>query len=61
MLQKAPRYSGMRNPLMGGQSPQHTHGVATQHPIGGIKKGNPIGEFQIGRRSESKKVKEIFG
>ena len=60
MLQKAPKYSGMRNPLTGGQSPQQTHGVAAQHPIG-VEKGSPIGEFQIGRRSESKKVKEIFG
>jgi len=55
---KGPAYKGLANPLLGKHNVQ---GLQAQHPIGGVKKGNPIGEFQIGRRSESKKVKEIFG
>ncbi len=56
---KGPRYSGMSNPLRGGQA-QSVHGVPTQAPIG-VKQGHPIGRFQIGQRTQSSKVKEIFG
>ena len=53
MLQRAPRYTGMTNPLFG----------AEKHAAVGAKskKAHSIGEFQIGRKSESSKVKEIFG
>ena len=53
MLQKRPVYRGISNPLFG----------AEKHAAVGAKskKAHPIGEFQIGRKSESSKVKEIFG
>lgn len=56
---KAPRYSGMQNPLKGKQ-PQGIHGVGAQRPIGVAHK-NPIGKFEIGKRSHNSKVKEVFG
>ena len=55
---KGPAYKGLANPLLGKHNAQ---GLQAQHPIGGVGQESPIGSFKIGRKSESKKVKEIFG
>lgn len=57
MFSKAPTFKGLGNPLKGAEK----HAAVGAKTSVGVKKPDPIGEFKIGRKSESAKVKQIFG
>lgn len=59
---KLKKWKGLQPPALGAapKSPSGKSGIRS--PIGkGSGASSPIGQFQIGRKSRSKKVTEIFG
>ena len=54
------KWKGLAPPDMGGiESP--VSGRKRGGPLGGQKVKNPIGAYKLGRRSSSKKLRDVFG